>query len=50
MAMHADLKVDGSDVLGYLLRVEGMGGDVLNAVIVKIVEPHIFWSDSSSTI
>jgi len=49
-AMRADLKLDfldklGSDVLEYLLRVKGMGGDVLNAVIVKIVEPPIFWSE-----
>ncbi|KAL4068441.1 P-loop containing nucleoside triphosphate hydrolase protein [Scleroderma yunnanense] len=49
-AMRADLKLEflnglGSDVLEYLLRVEGMGGDVLNTVIVKIIEPPIFWSE-----
>lgn len=49
-AMRADLKLDflnglGSDVLEYLLRVKEMGGDILNAVIVKIIEPPIFWSE-----
>ena len=49
-AMRTDLKLDflnelGSDVLEYLLSLEGMGGDVLNTVIVKIVDPPIFWSE-----
>lgn len=49
-AMFSDLRTEflnglASDALEYLLRAEGMGGDMLNVVIFRIVEPPIFWCE-----